>query len=206
MVLLYFKPIFLKQFIRFSIPLDLVKTVCLWIGKIHGSFSVAFADCCNEVRHHVQAFEEQCCVPHLAFWKHPEHPQAEYSPEHPQAAGSRDVGSAAVTDLTEQLTSTEQLLAQLKELVREKDAELRSKDLQLKVLCMCSCQNHCLKPPFTHFCNVLQGVTAALGWSQGAVLGPGHCCFFPACVLFQDWTRKNLYLMSWRLFWGLLFF
>ncbi|XP_030804720.1 golgin subfamily B member 1-like isoform X2 [Camarhynchus parvulus] len=54
------------------------------------------------------------------------------SPSKTAAAGSRDVGSAAVTDLTEQLTSTEQLLAQLKELVREKDAELRSKDLQLK--------------------------------------------------------------------------
>ncbi|XP_017588516.1 PREDICTED: golgin subfamily A member 4-like isoform X2 [Corvus brachyrhynchos] len=54
------------------------------------------------------------------------------SPSKTAAAASRDVGSAAVTDLTEQLTSTEQLLAQLKELVREKDAELRSKDLQLK--------------------------------------------------------------------------
>ncbi|KAM3670995.1 uncharacterized protein VK521_004756 isoform 1-T1 [Ammospiza maritima maritima] len=54
------------------------------------------------------------------------------SPSKTAAAGSGDVGSAAVTDLTEQLTSTEQLLAQLKELVREKDAELRSKDLQLK--------------------------------------------------------------------------
>ncbi|KAM7035285.1 uncharacterized protein M8220_011270 isoform 1-T1 [Acridotheres tristis] len=54
------------------------------------------------------------------------------SPSKTAGPGSRDVGSAAVTDLTEQLTSTEQLLAQLKELVREKDAELRSKDLQLK--------------------------------------------------------------------------
>ncbi|XP_057883413.1 golgin subfamily B member 1-like isoform X1 [Melospiza georgiana] len=54
------------------------------------------------------------------------------SPSKTAAAGSGDVESAAVTDLTEQLTSTEQLLAQLKELVREKDAELRSKDLQLK--------------------------------------------------------------------------
>ncbi|XP_053835724.1 golgin subfamily B member 1-like isoform X2 [Vidua macroura] len=54
------------------------------------------------------------------------------SPSKTAAAGSRDVGSTAVTDLTEQLMSTEQLLAQLKELVREKDAELRSKDLQLK--------------------------------------------------------------------------
>ncbi|XP_063253580.1 golgin subfamily B member 1-like isoform X2 [Prinia subflava] len=54
------------------------------------------------------------------------------SPSQTTAAGSGIVGGAAVTDLTEQLTSTEQLLAQLKELVREKDAELRSKDLQLK--------------------------------------------------------------------------
>ncbi|XP_009070347.1 PREDICTED: golgin subfamily B member 1-like, partial [Acanthisitta chloris] len=48
------------------------------------------------------------------------------------AAASQDAGSMSVTDLTEQLTSTEQLVAQLKELVREKDAELRNKDLQLK--------------------------------------------------------------------------
>ncbi|XP_066043516.1 golgin subfamily B member 1-like isoform X2 [Chamaea fasciata] len=57
---------------------------------------------------------------------------ADDSPSKTAAAGSRDVGSTAVTDLTEQLMSTEQLLAQLKELVREKDAELQSKDLQLK--------------------------------------------------------------------------
>ncbi|XP_046775208.1 golgin subfamily B member 1 isoform X6 [Gallus gallus] len=38
----------------------------------------------------------------------------------------------SVTDLTEQLASTEQLVIQLKELVREKDAELRNKDHQLK--------------------------------------------------------------------------
>ncbi|XP_041572621.2 uncharacterized protein [Taeniopygia guttata] len=54
------------------------------------------------------------------------------SPSKTAAAGSGDVESTAVTDLTEQLMSTEQLLAQLKELLREKDAELRSKDLQLK--------------------------------------------------------------------------
>ncbi|XP_054057456.1 golgin subfamily B member 1-like isoform X2 [Rissa tridactyla] len=48
------------------------------------------------------------------------------------AAGSQDARSMSVTDLTEQLTSTEQLVTQLKELVREKDAELRNKDLQLK--------------------------------------------------------------------------
>ncbi|XP_009695996.1 PREDICTED: golgin subfamily B member 1-like [Cariama cristata] len=38
----------------------------------------------------------------------------------------------SAADLAEQLTSTEQLVMQLKELVREKDAELRNKDLQLK--------------------------------------------------------------------------
>ncbi|XP_050191148.1 golgin subfamily B member 1-like isoform X2 [Myiozetetes cayanensis] len=54
------------------------------------------------------------------------------SPSKTVAAGSQDAGNMSVVDLTEQLTSTEQLVAQLKELVREKDAELRSKDLQLK--------------------------------------------------------------------------
>ncbi|XP_075283714.1 uncharacterized protein LOC104337100 isoform X2 [Opisthocomus hoazin] len=54
------------------------------------------------------------------------------SPSQTEAAGSRDARSTSVTDLTEQLTSTEQLVAQLKELLREKDAELRNKDLQLK--------------------------------------------------------------------------
>ena len=52
-----------------------------------------------------------------------------------------------MTDLTEQLTSTEQLVAQLKELLREKDAELRNKDLQLKVLCVHSCQKDFLNKP-----------------------------------------------------------
>ncbi|XP_042640868.1 golgin subfamily B member 1-like isoform X2 [Tyto alba] len=54
------------------------------------------------------------------------------SPSKRVAAGSQDARSASVADLAEQLTSTEQLVAQLKELVREKDAELRTKDLQLK--------------------------------------------------------------------------
>ncbi|XP_051478489.1 golgin subfamily B member 1-like isoform X2 [Apus apus] len=56
----------------------------------------------------------------------------EDSPSKTVAAGSQDAGSMSVTDLTEQLTRTEQLVAQLKGLVREKDAELRDKDLQLK--------------------------------------------------------------------------
>ena len=50
-----------------------------------------------------------------------------------------------MTDLTQQLTSTEQLAAQLKELVREEDAELQNKGLQLKVLCVCLCQKDCFK-------------------------------------------------------------
>ncbi|XP_009585777.1 PREDICTED: golgin subfamily A member 4-like, partial [Fulmarus glacialis] len=54
------------------------------------------------------------------------------SPSKTVAAGSQDARSMSVTDLTEQLTSTEQLVTQLKELVKEKDAELRNKDLQLK--------------------------------------------------------------------------
>ncbi|KAM6115478.1 LOW QUALITY PROTEIN: uncharacterized protein FYW35_007513 [Pterocles gutturalis] len=57
---------------------------------------------------------------------------ADDSPSKTAAAGSQDATSMSVTDLTEQLTSTEQLVTQLKELVREKDAELRNKDLQLK--------------------------------------------------------------------------
>ncbi|XP_026706579.1 golgin subfamily B member 1-like isoform X3 [Athene cunicularia] len=54
------------------------------------------------------------------------------SPSKSVAAGSQDARSMSVADLAEQLTSTEQLVTQLKELVREKDAELRTKDLQLK--------------------------------------------------------------------------
>ncbi|XP_010147424.1 PREDICTED: golgin subfamily B member 1-like, partial [Eurypyga helias] len=54
------------------------------------------------------------------------------SPSKTEAAGLQDAGSMSVADLTEQLTSTEKLVAQLKELVRKKDAELRNKDLQLK--------------------------------------------------------------------------
>ncbi|XP_064308978.1 golgin subfamily B member 1-like isoform X2 [Phalacrocorax carbo] len=54
------------------------------------------------------------------------------SPSKTVAAGSQDARSMSVTDLTEQLSSTKQLVTQLKELVREKDAELQNKDLQLK--------------------------------------------------------------------------
>lgn len=39
----------------------------------------------------------------------------------------------AVEEMAERLSRTEQLVAQLKELIREKDAALRSKDDQMKV-------------------------------------------------------------------------
>ncbi|XP_061855089.1 golgin subfamily B member 1-like isoform X2 [Colius striatus] len=54
------------------------------------------------------------------------------SPSKTVAAGSQDARRMSLTDLTEQLRSTEQLVTQLKELVREKDAELQNKELQLK--------------------------------------------------------------------------
>nr|XP_025955725.1 golgin subfamily B member 1-like isoform X2 [Dromaius novaehollandiae] len=54
------------------------------------------------------------------------------SPSKPVAAGSEHASGMSVADLTEQLMRTEQLVAQLKELVREKDVELRNKDRQLK--------------------------------------------------------------------------
>ncbi|XP_065696185.1 uncharacterized protein [Patagioenas fasciata] len=54
------------------------------------------------------------------------------SPSKTVAAGSQNAGNMSVADLTDQLTRTEQLVTQLKELVREKDAELRNRDLQLK--------------------------------------------------------------------------
>ncbi|XP_061466712.1 golgin subfamily B member 1-like isoform X3 [Rhineura floridana] len=48
------------------------------------------------------------------------------------AHGTSQTASMSVTDLTEQLVQTEQLVAQLKELVKEKDNELRHKEQQLK--------------------------------------------------------------------------
>ncbi|XP_013910835.1 PREDICTED: golgin subfamily B member 1-like isoform X2 [Thamnophis sirtalis] len=46
--------------------------------------------------------------------------------------GSSQVASMSVGDLTEQLAQTKQLVAQLKELVKEKDDDLQKKDKQLK--------------------------------------------------------------------------
>lgn len=55
-------------------------------------------------------------------------PQGPGSPHN--SAGS---GELAVEEMAERLSQTEQLVTQLKELIREKDATLRIKDEQLKV-------------------------------------------------------------------------
>lgn len=56
-------------------------------------------------------------------------PQGAGSPLRPEAA-TREV---AVEEMAERLAQTEQLLSQLKMMIREKDAALNSKDEQLKV-------------------------------------------------------------------------
>ncbi|XP_055363253.1 golgin subfamily B member 1-like isoform X2 [Betta splendens] len=47
--------------------------------------------------------------------------------------GGGNVGDVAVEEMSERLSQTEQLVTQLKEMIREKDAALRAKDDQLKV-------------------------------------------------------------------------
>lgn len=56
-------------------------------------------------------------------------PQGAGSPLRPEAA----TGEVAVEEMAERLAQTEQLLSQLKMMIREKDAALNSKDEQLKV-------------------------------------------------------------------------
>lgn len=68
-------------------------------------------------------------------------PQGPGSPQH--AAGV--VGELAVEEIAERLTQTEQLVSQLKEMIREKDATLRTKDEQLKVRIHSSKFLHCRK-------------------------------------------------------------
>lgn len=53
-------------------------------------------------------------------------------PGSPRGAGGGG-GEVAVAEMAERLAQTEQLVTQLKEMIREKDATLRAKDEQLKV-------------------------------------------------------------------------
>lgn len=55
------------------------------------------------------------------------------SPQGPGSSLAAAAGETAVEEMAERLAQTEQLVAQLKELIREKDAALCSKDEQLKV-------------------------------------------------------------------------
>lgn len=55
------------------------------------------------------------------------------SPQGPGPSLAAAAGGTAVEEMAERLAQTEQLVAQLKELIREKDAALCSKDEQLKV-------------------------------------------------------------------------
>lgn len=95
----------------------------------------------------------------------------------------------SVTDLTEQLTSTEQLVTQLKELIREKDAELRNKDLQLKVPCVYSCQKDCLKNPFSPVYHELFFVDTGL-YSVTATLRTQEALVTISC--YSCWTLALL--------------
>lgn len=83
-----------------------------------------------------------------------------------------------MADLTEQLTRTEQLVAQLKELVREKDAELRNKDLQLKVPRARSFGKDCLKktPSALFILSCFRSYRVVGGCSSSGNTGSvGHC-------------------------------
>lgn len=55
------------------------------------------------------------------------------SPQGPGSSLAAAAGETAVEEMAERLAQTEQLVAQLKELIREKDTALCSKDEQLKV-------------------------------------------------------------------------
>lgn len=58
---------------------------------------------------------------------------AHASPQGPGPSLAAAAGQTAVEEMAERLGQTEQLVAQLKELIREKDAALCSKGEQLKV-------------------------------------------------------------------------
>lgn len=69
-------------------------------------------------------------------------------PQLPAAEGQAPVESEAPDEVVERLAHLEQLVVQLKELVRDKDtqliqkdAELANKDVQLKVYNLCVCQS-----------------------------------------------------------------
>lgn len=72
------------------------------------------------------------CIQDVQPTVSPVSPQGPGSP-HGTAAGAAAAGEVAVEEMAERLTQTEKLVAQLKEMIREKDATLRSKDDQLKV-------------------------------------------------------------------------
>lgn len=55
------------------------------------------------------------------------------SPQGPGSPRAAAGGEVAVEEMAERLAQTEQLVTQLKEMIREKDVALRSKDDQLKV-------------------------------------------------------------------------
>lgn len=86
-------------------------------------------------------------------------PQGAGSPLRPEAA----TRGMAVEEMAERLAQTEQLLSQLKMMIREKDATLNSKEEQLKVrhLAKKQADRHCKKAQsnnismITKMCNYL---------------------------------------------------